>query len=173
MFDVFLVVLAATLSGSETQNSGGVDSATVVTETAPAQAIPNFTSGSAPVAEDQTPTGRFLTATEVKPILTATKPNWIAIREWDGQDLIYVTQIWSWRCGLLQLDVSINDLPPETWPLPDCHIDNAQPAAILESDGNPYRGFQLNSVHTVSVTLTYDDLSTDTARYSRAQIKMP
>jgi len=36
------------------------------------------------VAEDQTPTGKFMTAGEVKPIVEAIKPQWIAVRLWDG-----------------------------------------------------------------------------------------
>ena len=39
------------------------------------------------VAEDQTPTGKFTTATEVKPILAMTLANWIGVWEWNGNDL--------------------------------------------------------------------------------------
>ncbi len=128
---------------------------------------------SALVAEDQTPTGKFLTATEVKPILTATKANWIAVREWEGQDLIYVTHLWAWRCGLLQVELSVNDLPPKVWPLPECRADSAQPTAILDEDGLPYQAFGLNSIHTIAVTITYDDLSTDAIRVSRKEVLLP
>lgn len=125
------------------------------------------------VAEDQTPTGKFLTAGEVKPILAATQAAWIAVREWEGQDLVYVTHIWSWRCGLLEMEVAINGGPPEIWPLPDCHVDSAQPAAILESDGLPYRAFGLKTVELLEVTLTYDDLSRETAIFDRASTLIP
>ena len=125
------------------------------------------------VAEDQTPTGRFLTATEVKPILGATRANWVAVREWDGQDLVYVTHIWSWRCGLAQMRVSVNGAAPEVWPLPPCHLDSAQPAAILDGDGLPYRAFPLKSVEALTVWLTYDDLSEDVATFNRAGVLVP
>lgn len=119
------------------------------------------------VAESQAPTGRFMTATEVKPILNATRGNWILVREFDGKDLLYVTQIWSWRCGLLELRVGINGNDPEVWPLPACHPDQPSPAAILEGDGVPYREFGLGSIAMVEIELTYDDLSTDSAKFNR------
>ncbi|MFK7876926.1 MAG: hypothetical protein AB8B71_14275 [Paracoccaceae bacterium] len=124
-------------------------------------------------AEDQTPTGRFTTATEVKPILGATRANWVAVREYGGQDLVYVTHLWAWRCGLAQMKLSINGTAPEIWPLPACHLDTAQPAAILESDGLPYRSFALGSVQTITVTLIYDDLTRDVATFDRAGTLLP
>ena len=91
------------------------------------------------VAEDQTPTGKFTTATEVKPILAMTLANWIAVREWNGNDLIYVSHLWAWRCGHIQIEVGINGGALEVWPLPPCHTETRQPNAIIESDGMPYR----------------------------------
>ncbi len=125
------------------------------------------------VAEDQTPSGKFLTATEVKPILEATRANWVAVREWEGQDLVYVTHLWSWRCGLLEMQVSVNGAPAQVWPMPACHLDTAQPAAILDTDGLPYASFDLQSVETLDVTIIYDDLSEDTMAYTRASVLMP
>jgi hypothetical protein len=118
-------------------------------------------------AEPQVATGRFTTALEVKPILSATKTAWVAVREYGGQDLLYVTHLWAWRCGLLEMKIGINGNPPEVWPMPDCHLDQPSPGAILESDGLPYREFGLNSVHLIEVVLTYDDLSTESQKFSR------
>ncbi len=149
------------------------------TKTAPAFLTPSTTASKAApaflapaakpalVAESQAPTGRFMTATEVKPILNATRANWINVREFDGKDLLYVTQLWSWRCGLLELRVGINGNEPEVWPLPDCHPDQPSPAAILENDGLPYREFGLGSIAMVEIELLYDDLSTDSTKFSR------
>ena len=125
------------------------------------------------MAEPQVATGRFLTALEVKPILTATKSNWVSVREFNGQDLVYVTHVWSWRCGLLQMKVGINGQPPEIWDLPDCHEDQPAAAAILESDGLPYREFALGSVQQIEVEVTYDDLSTDSVRLTRLGTIIP
>ena len=144
-----------------------------------AEAPPVFLAPSAPapaaglVAEPQVPSGRFTTAIEVKPILSATRANWIAVRLYEGRDYLYVTQIWSWRCGLAQLRYGINGGPLQVWPLPPCHEDYSAPNAILEGDGNPMLIFPAGSIATVEIEITYDDLSTETARFSRASVQMP
>ncbi len=142
---------------------------------AQAEAPPTFLAPSGPtlVAEPQVPSGKFTTATEVKPILAATKANWIAIRLYEGVDYLYVTQIWSWRCGLVQMRVGVNGGPLEVWPLPACHEEYATPNAVLEGDGNPLRMYPPNSIATVDVEVTFDDLSTDHAQFTRSSVLMP
>ena len=124
-------------------------------------------------AEPQVPTGKFTTATEVKPILNATRGNWINVREFNGKDLLYVTHLWSWRCGLLEMRVGINGNTPEPWPLPSCHMDLPMPSVMLDSDGLPYREFGLGSIAMVEVQITYDDLSTDGAKFNRQGVQIP
>ncbi|MCR9126256.1 MAG: hypothetical protein NXH82_09000 [Rhodobacteraceae bacterium] len=125
------------------------------------------------VAEPQIVTGRFTTATEVRPILTATRTAWIATREWGGQDLIYVTHLWAWRCGLTAIRIAINGGPAEVWPMPACHEDQPAPNAVLEGDGAPYRAFARGSIERIDVMLTYDDLGTDSAAYDGAGLLLP
>ena len=127
----------------------------------------------AAAAEPQIPTGRFTTATEVRPILNATRGNWVALRDFNGQDLLYLTHLWAWRCGLAELRIGINGAPPAPVPLPPCHLDQAAPNAITESDGLPYLSFPRGSVARVEVQITYDDLGTDGARFDRAAVLMP
>lgn len=124
-------------------------------------------------AEPQVPTGKFTTATEVRPILTATKSSWVAVREYGGEDLLYVTQIWAWRCGLVEMKVGVNGALPQVWPLPPCHIETGAPNAITEADGLPYARFPLGSIETVEVQLTFDDLGTDTGLFARSTVLMP
>jgi hypothetical protein len=124
-------------------------------------------------AEDQAVTGKFLTATEVRPILEATKGSWVAVREFDGRDLVYVTHLWAWRCGLAAIAVSINDGPFQDWPLPPCRADTPTPNAVLESDGLPYREFELGSVESVGVQVVYDDLTLDALRFPRSEVQIP
>lgn len=124
-------------------------------------------------AEPQVQTGRFLTALEVKPILGATRANWVAVREWDGQDLVYVTHLWSWRCGLVAIRGGVNGHPLEDWPLPACHDETAQPNAVLSEDGLPYLSYPLKSVETVTVEVIYDDLTTEKASFNRLGVLIP
>ena len=159
MLDWVLIVLA--LAGGAV--SGGEPSAAGA-ETANAAAL---------VAEPQVPTGKFTTATEVKPILEMTKANWVAVREYDGQDLLYVTHLLSWRCGLLQLRYAVNGGEMVDWPLPPCLLDTATPNAIRTEDGLPFVAFDLGSIDSVSVEITYDDLSTDSATFQRSDVLMP
>jgi len=124
-------------------------------------------------AEPQTPTGQFTTATEVRPILDATRANWVAVREYDGRDLVYVTHLFSWRCGLYGLSISVNDGPAQDWPLPPCRTGTAQPNAITAEDGLPYWEFPPGHVQSLRVDILYDDLEADSARFERAQVLMP
>ncbi|TCL10049.1 hypothetical protein BXY66_2117 [Shimia isoporae] len=123
-------------------------------------------------AEDQTPTGKFLTAGEVRPILEATKSNWIGVREFDGHDLVYFTHLVSWRCGLYEVHFSVNGGEKEVFPIDECPPDIANAMAI--PDGTPvFVTRELGSVQTVEVELLYDDLGTDVVTFQRDAVKMP
>jgi hypothetical protein len=160
MIDLLFAAIAAAM------NAG---TAEAPEEAAPdAAAAPPPAAAAALTAEPQVPDGRFTTAAEVRPILTATKANWIAVRDFGGQDLIYVTHLWAWRCGLLQLEVAVNGGAAAIWPLPACHTDLPQPNSILEDDGLPYRGYAAGSVERVDVRIIYDDLSEDQQAFGRA-----
>lgn len=153
MIDLILMMIALGADAGGAQSTGSVSVA-------------------GPVAEVQTPTGKFTTAVEVKPILQATRGNWVAVREYEGQDLLYLTHLLSWRCGLLGVKVGINGGPMQDWPMPECQLDTAAPNAI-PADAQIYEAHPLGSVATVEVEITYDDLSTDTAQFERRQVLMP
>ncbi len=122
--------------------------------------------------EDQTPTGRFLTATETKPILGATKANWIGVREWEGQDLIYFTQLLAWRCGLYEIRYAVNGGAMQNWPVPACDPKTATPGMIPDGAAI-YTALPLKSVEKVDIELLYDDLTVDQASFERAAVLMP
>lgn len=156
MIDVILAIIAASAQP-------GAERGAPVAAAAPVPAP----AGTALAAEPQEATGRFTTATEVKPILAATRGNWIHVREFNGQDLLYVTHLWSWRCGLAQVKLGVNGNPMDIWPLPDCHLDEGFPNMIKEEDGLPYRSYPLGSIQQIAVEVTYDDLSTESLTFGR------
>lgn len=125
------------------------------------------------VAEPQIPSGKFTTAAEIKPILNATKGNWVAVRDYDGNDLLYVTHLWSWRCGLSAMAISVNNEPMQNWPLPACHTQFSTPNAILEEDGFPYLKLRQGAVQSITIQVVYDDLSMDVATFQRGEVLIP
>lgn len=168
-------IAAATLPKAEGSAAGDQEGKAVVATPAENAAAVISSPSDRPtlVAEPQVPTGKFTTAVEVKPILELTTANWVAVREYGGEDLVYVTHLMAWRCGLAQMRFAVNGAELEEWPLPPCHLDTASPNAILAEDGLPYRGFALGSVDSIEIELTYDDLSTQTSRFERKAVLMP
>ncbi|MDA7425872.1 hypothetical protein [Thalassococcus lentus] len=177
MLDIILLVIATAMGGGA--GSGQADAAAAeappVSGGVPSEAAAPSAqerARQAYTAEPQVATGKFTTALEVKPILTATKGNWVAVRDWQGQDLIYLSHLLAWRCGLAAAHVGINGEPPEAWDLPPCLVDTAQPNAIPD-DAVIYKAFPPGSIQTITVELTYDDLSTDSAFFERKAVLLP
>jgi hypothetical protein len=170
MLDWLLLGIAAAAGGGTGGSAGGsaglgdAGMAEAVVESAP---LVQFE------AEDQTPSGKFTTAGEIKMIMTATKPQWIAVRLYEGQDILYFTQLLSWRCGLHQIKYSVNGGAMQVYDMPPCHLDMAAPNAMIDNDAMPIMGLAPNSVQSVEVEILYDDLSTDSASYQRGQILIP
>lgn len=192
MLGVFLAMMAATMNGAApavpqaqvavTQSVPASQSDTAIgggQVAAPADNATGTTAFNMAVvpaglnAEAQTPSGKFTTAGEVKPILNATKGSWVALREFDGQDLLYVTHLWAWRCGLKAMAISVNSETMQNWPLPPCHVDSAMPNAVLPQDGVPYLTLRLGAVQNITIQLVYDDLSMDVARFARKDVLLP
>lgn len=124
--------------------------------------------------EDQTPTGKFTSAAEIKPIMEATRGQWIAVREWEGEDWIYFTQMMSWRCGLWEVRYGINGAPAETvLPMEPCYDETAAPNAFVDDALLPFVTFPLASVESVTVEVLYDDGTTDKATYERSDVLLP
>ena len=115
----------------------------------------------------------FTTADEVRPILDATKGSWVAVREYDGKDLLYFTHLLAWRCGLEQIHYSLNGQEERQFDAEPCYEDEPQPNAIKVEDKLPYLEFDLQSIDLVSVRIVYDDGSEAMTSYERAQIMTP
>jgi len=125
--------------------------------------------------EPQTPSGKFTTATEVRPILGATKTNWVAVREFEGQDLVYFTHLLAWRCGLWDIRYGINGAPADrVLAMEPCDDTLAQPNAMHDVDNfSPYVVYPLGTVESVSVEIVYDDGTTDFTKVSRSAVQIP
>jgi len=167
---------SADATSNDAKSNNATAAAPEQNPTAPVAQTPAFNMDVVPaglVAEPQSPTGKFTTAAEIKPIMQATRGNWVAVREYNGQDLLYVTHIWGWRCGLSAMAISVNDEPMQNWPLPACHTQYATPNAVLETDGLPYLTLKQGAVQTIDIQLVYDDLSMDAARFVRGNVLIP
>ncbi len=151
--------------------SSGTDAAAVPVPDA--SAVEQATETRTP--EPQDPTGRFLNATEVRPILDATKASWVAVRLYEGQDLLYFTNLLTWRCGFWEIRYGINGAPVnQVLAMEPCHVDTAQPGGITDPVGFPiYLTFAPDSVQSVTVEIDYDDGTTDVATFERNGILIP
>jgi hypothetical protein len=111
----------------------------------------------------------FTTAGEVRPILSMTQGNWVALREYNGQDLLYFTHLLAWRCGLSEIRYGLNgDAPAQVLKMEACHEGTAQPNA-MSGDGVYIRA-PAGSVASVRVRLIFDDGSSDEATFARKDI---
>ena len=124
-------------------------------------------------ADPQAPSGKFTTAAEVKPILDATRANWVVVREYEGKDWLYVTHVWSWRCGLKAMAISVNGETMQNWPMPPCREQFTTPNALLEDDPLPVLTFRPGSVQTITIQVVYDDLSMGVASFERGNVLIP
>lgn len=169
MFELFLPYFIASALGISPQGEQ-VTSDTAIEVVA--EATPEL---SARIPEDQTPTGKFTTAGEVKPILGMTKGNWVAVRNYEGQDLLYFTHLMSWRCGIWDVKYGLNGAEAtEVFDMEPCYADTATPNSMLMPDGQlPFLSFEENSIESITVELTYDDGTADTAVFERSAVQIP
>lgn len=115
----------------------------------------------------------FATAAEVRPILEATRANWVALRPWDGKELLYFTHLESWRCGIAEVRFSVNSAAlTRVWAMDPCFEGTAQPNAI-GADRQPYTDLPAGLAETVSVLVILKDGAELRQDYMRAQILMP
>ncbi|GAA3854225.1 hypothetical protein [Celeribacter arenosi] len=115
----------------------------------------------------------FTTAAEVRPILQATKPHWIAVRQYEGRDLLYFTNLLAWRCGVEAIHYTVNGGEEAQFAAEPCYEDSAQPNALrAESLDAILVSFDPNTVQTVDLRVVFDDGSEETAQYTRETIEI-
>lgn len=116
----------------------------------------------------------FTTAAEVRPILEATRANWVALRDYDGQDLLYFTHLVAWRCGMTRVTFSVNALAGDMeWIMEPCYEGTAQPNAIKAEGVLPYVALPQGLVQSVAVMIELDDGTFLKHAFDRAAILMP
>ncbi len=116
---------------------------------------------------------QFLTAAEVKPILEMTQGNWLGVRVYDGNDLLYFTHLVTFRCGLEEVFYGINgEMPSEALPMEPCHEGTAAPGAMDPVKYPPYMTFPVGSIHSVTLMMMYDDGDIQEVTFERAQIQI-
>ena len=168
MFDLILPYFVAV--------SVGIGASSPVTDgTATSTMVSPSTDLTQRIAEDQTPTGLFTTAFEVKPILNMTQGSWVAVRNYEGQDLLYFAHLLAWRCGLWGVQYGINDnAPTNPLDLEPCYADAPTPNALNDIETYlPYISLPENSIETVTILLEFDDGTTQTVTFDRAAIQIP
>ena len=124
-------------------------------------------------AESQIASGKFTTASEIKSILPYTKAQWIAVRPYEGNDLLYFTNILAWRCGMHEIRWAVNGGALQALDMEPCYLEEPTPNALKVVDGVlPYVTLPIQSVETVHIEILFDDLSTDAADYARADVEI-
>lgn len=125
--------------------------------------------------EPQIPLGNYTTALEVRPILAMTRNQWVGVREFNGQDYVYFSQLMAWRCGLWDIRYGINDEPADiVVPMEPCNEEFAQPNVMVDIENYlPYVIYPQNSVQSIYVEIVFDDGTTDFARFERSAIRIP
>lgn len=91
---------------------------------------------------------------QIKQILTLTRANWVAFRDWQGNQLIYFTHLEAWKCGIEAVHYGLDEAPVETvWQLEACNPK--APNTVTKE--RPYLTLPAGSVKSISVQLTFKD----------------
>lgn len=177
MLEILLPFLVSVLiEDGRVDAAEAAEMSTLLTEAPAAETTaPAATGAEGRVPEPQIATGKFTTALETKPIFQATQGQWIAVREYDGQDWVYFTNILAWRCGLWELRYGINTTEAiEVLPMEPCNLDYATPNAMIDMETYPpFVTAAPGSVEIVVVELVFDDGETMQVAYGRGQVLIP
>ena len=96
--------------------------------------------------------------------------SWVAVREYDGRDLLYFTNLLAWRCGVDRIRFSVNGERLGALEHEPCHEDEASPNALYSEDILPYLTYPLGSVQTVTVEVSFPDGSEERGEYQRGSV---
>lgn len=177
MIDLFLPLIIGIGLGIEPPETGmdTVEVAAVVEPIVPLSQGSGDDLNATREPEAQVATGKYTTALEVRPILGMTKGQWIGVREFNGQDYIYFSQLMGWRCGLWDIRYGINGAPAiNVMPMEPCNEEFAQPNVMVDIENYlPYVVYPLGSVESVYVEIVFDDGTSDFAQFERSEVRIP
>lgn len=112
----------------------------------------------------------FTTSEGVKPILELIRPQWIAIRPYNGQDLLYMTTLLTYRCGIEEIRYSTNGGEMRVWQGEPCYLGEASPMALKMEGHLPYAEAPLESLQSVTIELVFDDGTSFEHSYEREDV---
>ena len=108
----------------------------------------------------------------IAPILDMTRSSWVALRDWDGVELLYFSHLEAWRCALSSVRYSVNGADWQVWTLAPCQTGTPAPNALPEGY-LPYIDIPKNLLQSIAVEVTMADGTALQHDYQRAQILMP
>ena len=92
---------------------------------------------------------------QMKQVIGMTRASWVALRDWNGRQLVYFTHLISYRCGLREVRYSINaGLPDKTFPLPECNPD--MPFSVPKK-AKIWISLPPETVKSIAVQVTFKD----------------
>lgn len=108
----------------------------------------------------------------IAPILDMTKANWVALRSWEGDELLYFTQIESWRCAVAGVSYAVNGGAWLTWNLAPCQVGTPSPNALPE-DHLPFIKLPADLLRDITIRVEMTDGQVLQGEYARSEILMP
>ena len=113
---------------------------------------------------------KWMTASEVRPILRADRLGWVYIDTRRSEDRLFFTRLDKLRCGLQRIRYSINGGQIREYTPERCYEDLDDPNRIRRKPKYRYVAFPADGIQQISVEVTYDDGATDVSSVDRAQI---
>jgi len=98
----------------------------------------------------------FTTSAGVKPILELIRPQWVAIRPYDGKDHLYFTTLLVYRCGIEQISFAYNGGPFQVLDHEPCYAGEANPSALKIETHLPYVVAPLDGLQSVDIRLEFE-----------------
>ncbi len=114
----------------------------------------------------------FTTSAGVKPILELIRPQWVAIRPFDGKDHLYFTTLLVYRCGIERISFAYNGGEFQPLDHEPCYRGEADPSALKVETHLPYVVAPLEGLQSVDIRLEFDDGSVLAQSYGRAEIQI-